>query len=78
VRRIADFHMVFNLVLAALFIGPLNGFGALLTRLLPARPKPADASTPMHLDTGLLGAPSMALTCAAREVLRMGDRCARA
>jgi phosphate:Na+ symporter len=73
VRRIADFHMVFNLALAALFIGPLNGFAALLTRLLPARHKPADASTPMHLDTALLGTPSMALTCAAREVLRMGD-----
>jgi phosphate:Na+ symporter len=73
VRRIADFHMIFNLVLAALFIGPLNGFAALLTRLLPARNKPADASTPMHLDTSLLGTPSMALTCAAREVMRMGD-----
>jgi phosphate:Na+ symporter len=73
VRQIADFHTAFNLILSLLFIGPLNGFAKLLTRLMPARQKPKDPSLPIYLDAGLLGTPSIALTCAAREVLRMGD-----
>src|SRR6185437_11121686 len=36
-RMAADFHTAFNLALAFVFILPLNGLAALLTRLLPER-----------------------------------------
>src|SRR4029077_8648652 len=49
-RMAADFHTAFNVVLAAVFILPLNGLASLLTRLLPDRAKPNDPSTPLYLD----------------------------
>ena len=72
-RQAADFHTAFNVVLAALFILPLGGLARLLARLLPERKAAADPATPLYLDPTALSSPSLALTCAAREVLHMGD-----
>jgi phosphate:Na+ symporter len=72
-RQAADFHTLFNLALAAIFILPLNRFAALLIRLMPERKKAADPSTPLYLDPAALATPTIALTCAAREVMHMGD-----
>jgi phosphate:Na+ symporter len=72
-RLAADFHTAFNVVLALAFITPLPGLAALLTRWLPEKPKPANPATPLYLDSTGTGTPSVALVCAAREVLRMGD-----
>ncbi|MGA2795528.1 MAG: Na/Pi cotransporter family protein, partial [Roseiarcus sp.] len=72
-RMAADFHTAFNLALALIFILPLGGLASLLTRLLPERAKPNDMSAPLHLDETALGTPSVALVCAAREVLHLGD-----
>ncbi|MGC1520122.1 MAG: Na/Pi cotransporter family protein [Steroidobacteraceae bacterium] len=72
-RLAADFHTAFNVLLALLFIGPLDIVARWLTRWLPDQPKPADPGTPVHLDSSAVGAPAVALVCAAREVLRMGD-----
>jgi phosphate:Na+ symporter len=72
-RMAADFHSIFNLALAAIFILPLNGIAALLTRLLPERVKPNDPSMPLYLDDAALATPSVALACAARETLHIGD-----
>ena len=72
-RMAADFHTAFNLVLALIFILPLDGVAALLTRLLPEKTKPGDPSTPLYLDETALATPSVALACAARETLRIGD-----
>ena len=72
-RQVADFHTAFNLALAALFILPLNRMAQLLMRLMPERRKAADPSTPLYLDPSALATPSIALTCAAREVMHMGD-----
>jgi phosphate:Na+ symporter len=72
-RQAADFHTAFNIALAALFILPLGGLAQLLARLLPERKATADPATPLYLDPAALGSPSLALTCAAREVLHMGD-----
>jgi phosphate:Na+ symporter len=69
----ADFHTAFNLALAVVFILPLNGLATLLTRFLPDRPKPNDPSTPLYLDETALATPSVALACAARETLHIGD-----
>ena len=73
VRQAADFHTAFNLIMAALFILPLNAYAALLTRLLPERKRPPDPAAAHYLDPAVLATPTLALTCAAREVLHMGD-----
>jgi phosphate:Na+ symporter len=73
VRLIADFHTLFNLALAAIFIVPLPIFAKLLEWLLPEPAASADPSTPIYLDMAAVGTPSLALTCAARETLHMGD-----
>jgi phosphate:Na+ symporter len=72
-RMAADFHTAFNVALAAVFIVPLNGLAALLTRYLPERSKPGDPSTPLYLDETALATASVALACAARETLHIGD-----
>jgi phosphate:Na+ symporter len=72
-RMAADFHTAFNLVLALLFILPLGRLASLLKHLLPERVNPNDPSAPLYLDEAALGTPSVALVCAAREVLHIGD-----
>jgi phosphate:Na+ symporter len=72
-RMSADFHLAFNLALAALFIFPLGSVAQLLERLLPEKKKPADPATPLYLDPSALETPALALACATRETLHMGD-----
>ena len=72
-RMAADFHTAFNVALAVVFILPLNGLASLLARLLPDQAKPNDPSTPLYLDETALATPSVALVCAARETLHIGD-----
>jgi phosphate:Na+ symporter len=72
-RMTADFHTAFNLVLAIIFIAPLGWLASLLTRFLPERAKPNNPATPLYLDETALGTPSVALACAEREVLHLGD-----
>ena len=72
-KMTAEFHMLFNVALAALFIGPLDGVAWLLVRLLPERRQPDDASAPRYLDEAALDNPPLALANAARETLRAGD-----
>jgi phosphate:Na+ symporter len=72
-RLASDFHTAFNVALAIIFILPLRGLAALLTRLFPERPTPNDPSTPLYLDETALATPSVALVCAARETLHIGD-----
>ena len=73
VRLVADFHTLFNLALAAIFIIPLPAFAKLLQWLLPPPAAPSDPSAPIYLDVAAIGTPSLALTSAARETLHMGD-----
>ena len=72
-RLAADFHTAFNVLLALLFIGPLDLVARWLTRWLPDQAKSTDPGTPVYLDSSAVGAPAVALVGAAREVLRMGD-----
>jgi phosphate:Na+ symporter len=72
-RLAADFHTVFNLALAVIFILPLDALASLLTRYLPAQKKPSDPATPLYLDENVVDTPSVALVCAARETLHIGD-----
>jgi phosphate:Na+ symporter len=72
-KMTAEFHMLFNVVLAAIFIAPLDLMGRLLVRILPERKQPANPSLPRYLDETALETPPLALANAARETLRMGD-----
>ena len=72
-KMTAEFHLLFNVALAALFIGPLGAVADLLVRILPDKKQPADPSAPRYLDEAALEAPPLALANAARETLRMGD-----
>ena len=72
-KMTAEFHMAFNVALALIFIGLLDPLAWLLERLLPERKQAADPTLPRYLDEGAVDAPSLAITNAARETLRMGD-----
>jgi phosphate:Na+ symporter len=72
-RMAADFHTVFNVVLALVFILLLDRLAWLLVRILPEPAKSPDPSTPLYLDETAISTPSVALACAARETLHMGD-----
>ena len=74
-RQIVDFHMLFNFALAALFLGLTDPVAALVARLMPTRTTAADddPSRARYLDRSSMESPSVALTCAARETLHMGD-----
>jgi phosphate:Na+ symporter len=69
----AEFHMMFNVALAAIFIGVLGPVAQLLVRVLPEKKQPDDVSLPRYLDEAALETPSLALANAARETLRMGN-----
>src|SRR5947208_2012893 len=72
-RLVVNFHLAFNLALAAVFLGSVRGLAALLTRWLPDPPAPADPGRPVYLDVAALDSATVALANAARETLRMAD-----
>jgi phosphate:Na+ symporter len=72
-RAVADFHTLFNLCTAALFLPVLGPLARLLVRFLPTRAAPADPSRPIYLDEAARETPVLALAGAARETLRMAD-----
>ena len=68
----ANFHLLFNLVMALAFLPWLTPLARLLTRRLP-EVLTADAGAPLYLDPALADRPSLAIAAAAREVMRMSD-----
>ena len=72
-QQVVGFHLVFNVVLAALFIGCTGLVGRTVDRWL-ADPGPgAGTLRPRHLDPLALNMPSLAISCAAREALHQAD-----
>ena len=72
-RLAANFHTIFNVVLAAVFILPLPWIAKVLVRVFPEKLQASDPGVPQYLDKDALDTPSVALSNAAREVLRMVD-----
>jgi phosphate:Na+ symporter len=72
-RLVVNFHLLFNVVLALTFLGPVSTFARLLTRWLPDPPALADPGRPLHLDAAALDSSTVALANASRETLRMAD-----
>lgn len=72
-RMVADFHTLFNVVLALVFFPLLGPYSRLLERLMPERVDPHDPSRPIYLDNAAKETPIVALGGAARESLRLAD-----
>ncbi len=72
-RLIVDFHMAFNLALALFFIPFTSLVAKLSEKIVPRDQEKTDPAKPMYLDEKELGTPSIALSAAMRETLRMAD-----
>jgi phosphate:Na+ symporter len=72
-RAVADFHTLFNLATAILFLPLLGPLARLLVKAMPASAAPSDPSRPIYLDESAREMPAIALAGAAREALRMAD-----
>ena len=68
-----DFHLLFNLALAALFLFLTEPVARVAERLMPARPDDDNPARPRYLDASALTTPSLAIGNAVREAMRIGD-----
>jgi phosphate:Na+ symporter len=72
-RLAVNFHLLFNLALAAAFLFAVKRSARLLLHWLPDPPRPADPGRPLYLERAAIDAASVALANASRETLRMSD-----
>ena len=72
-RLVVDFHLAFNLLVAAIFLPNVNRLAKALIRWLPDPPQPADPGRALYLEAAALDSTSVALANATRETLRMAD-----
>jgi phosphate:Na+ symporter len=72
-RQVLDFHVLFNVGIAALFIFLTDPVGRMVTKWVPESIAAVAQTEPKHLDAGALETPALALANAARETLRIGD-----
>jgi phosphate:Na+ symporter len=72
-RAVANFHTLFNVITALVFLPLLKPYARLVTRMLPKRIDPNDPSKPLYLDEAAHEVPAVALGNAAREALRLSD-----
>ncbi len=72
-RQVVNFHTAFNLSIAGVFIFLVPVAAKILERLLPPQDDPDEIERPRLLDTTAIGTPAVALSCASRETLRMGE-----
>ena len=75
-RQIANAHTVFNVGMTILFLPFLNVMAKIVYKLLPDKPEPEVVSPYKikHLEYSLISTPSLALSLAKVEVLRMGGK----
>ena len=66
------FHLCFNLAVCFGLLPCAHFFAKLLVKLIPEPEAPADESTPLYLDDSALDSPSLAISNAVRESLRLG------
>ena len=72
-RMIANFHTAFNIGLALVFLPLVAVVHRLTERLIADTPASEDDGGPRYLDPTSMETPSVALACASREALNMGD-----
>jgi phosphate:Na+ symporter len=67
------FHLCFNLLVAALFVGLTQVVARWVDQWLPKPDRSLVAGRPHHLDPSAIATPSLAISCAAREALHQAD-----
>ncbi len=67
------FHLSFNLLVGAVFIGLTQPVARLVERLMPLQADKGPLDRPNHLDPSALATPSLAISCAAREAMHQAD-----
>ncbi|MHB1200924.1 MAG: Na/Pi cotransporter family protein [Polaromonas sp.] len=67
------FHLMFNVLVGAVFIGWTQVIARWVEKLLPKADKIAANNRPRHLDPSALSTPSLAISCATREALHQAD-----
>jgi phosphate:Na+ symporter len=72
-REVVLFHLLFNLLLALIFVGLTDRIARIAKRLLPSKATSEDPAKPRYLDPSALETPALAISNAAREALRIGD-----
>lgn len=72
-RQVVNFHLAFNVAIAFTFIWFTAHFAHLAERMLPSAPQHDSPGKPRYLDPVALETPALAISCAAREALRLGD-----
>ena len=72
-RAVANFHTLFNVLVACAFFPLLKPYARLLNKYFPKRADPEDPAKPAYLDESAHEVPPVALGNAAREALRLAD-----
>jgi phosphate:Na+ symporter len=72
-REVVLFHLFFNVTLALSFAFLTKQIAAIAERILPNKPASEDPAKPRHLDPSAIETPALAIGCAAREAMRIGD-----
>ena len=72
-RQVILFHLGFNLALMTLFLGFVGPVARITERILPSDDLQESPGRPKYLDPTALQTPALAMGCAAREALRLGD-----
>ncbi|WP_191489266.1 Na/Pi cotransporter family protein [Pseudomonas sp. FEN] len=70
---VIGFHLLYNTVRCLVLLPSVGPMARLCSWLLPERPEANGKAKPRHLDLAALDTPSLALSDAVRETLRIGD-----
>lgn len=73
IRQVVNFHLAFNVAIAVLFAGVAPAAARVAARLIPQREESGTPEHPGFLDSSAIETPTVALGCATREALRMGE-----
>jgi phosphate:Na+ symporter len=68
-----DFHLLFNVSLAAVFLFLTEPAARIAERFMPSRPDEDNPARPRYLDPSALATPALAIGNAVREAMRIGD-----
>lgn len=72
-RTVVNFHTLFNIKIALVFIFLTDLMEKVIHRILPDQAQGNDSDRPRHLDTNAYDVPSLALSSATLETLRIGE-----
>jgi phosphate:Na+ symporter len=72
-KLVVVYHLVFNVLIALIFLGITHRVAHLVEHWLPKPDKNLVAGRPHHLDPSALSTPSLAISNAAREALHQAD-----